>query len=215
MTGTRLWAFAVVLLTSGASVAQAEEKEGRPVNMALTVRTYDIAGVAARDLSAAQTTADHLFADIGIRLVWMNCATTGHRRSNASPRCDQPVDGAEVILRLDAAGQQDQRETVSMGFSLVDSRHGSAAVLATVFADRVLGISRGGGIDHRVLLGLAMAHEIGHLLLSTTAHAATGVMRAVWSQAALRRATPADWRFLDPDARIMQDELMRRATRGR
>jgi hypothetical protein len=214
MTVTRLWAIAVVLLTSGASLAQAGEGEELPVNMALTVRTYDTVGVAARDLSAAQTTAGHLFADIGIRLAWMNCGATRHRRSNASPRCDEPVDGAEVILRLDAAGQ-DQRDTVSMGFSLVDSRHGSAAVLATVFADRVLGISRGGGIDHRVLLGLAMAHEIGHLLLSTTAHAATGVMRAVWSQAALRRATPADWRFLDPDARIMQDELMRRATRGR
>jgi hypothetical protein len=211
MAVTRFWMTAIVLLTGGASLAHAEEGERRPVNLALTVRTYNTFGVAARDLWAAQTTASRLFADVGIRLVWMNCSTGGHRV--ASPRCDQPVDGAEVILRIDGASQPDQRENVSMGFALVDPSHGSA-VLATVLADRVLCIARAAGFDPRVLLGLAMAHEIGHLLLPTAAHAATGVMRAFWSQSDLRRATPRDWQFLEPDARVMQGELMRRITHG-
>ena len=154
-----------------------------------------------------------LFADSGIRAVWMNCATRGHRRADVSPRCDQPVDGGEMILRIEPAGQTDRSENVSMGFSLVNSNHVQASVMATVFADRVRDIARAAGIDQRVLLGLAIAHEIGHLLLSTNTHAATGLMRARWSQADLRRTKPSDWRFIDRDARAMQDELMWRISR--
>jgi len=95
----------------------------------------------------------------------------------------------------------------------VNSNHVQASVMATVFADRVRDIARAAGIDQRVLLGLAIAHEIGHLLLSTNTHAATGLMRARWSQADLRRTKPSDWRFIDRDARAMQDELMWRISR--
>jgi len=99
-----------------------------------------------------------------------------------------------------------------MGFALVSPHAGPAPLLATVFADRVLDVARGAGIDAGSLLGLAIGHELGHLLLSTDAHAAIGLMRARWSQSELRVTRAADWQFLTAEARMIQDEVTRRTT---
>ena len=118
----------------------------------MIVRTYNTFEVAARDLWAAETTAGRLFAATGIRVVWINCATGGRRHAELSPRCDQPVDGAEVILRIVAAGQQDRSANVSMGFSLVNSHHTQAGVMATVFPDRVRDTARAAGMTNACCL---------------------------------------------------------------
>ena len=86
-----------------------------------------------------------------------------------------------------------------MGFSLVGTP-GAVPFLATVYADRVASVARGAGIDSRRVLGLAIAHEIGHVLLNSNTHAVSGLMRADWSRNDLRRADPAAWYFLEPES---------------
>ena len=65
-----------------------------------------------------------------------------------------------------------------------DDRHDRAGigVLATIYFDRVMWLAHEAGTDSRVLLGRAIAHELGHLLLATTTHGPVGLMRAHWSQ---------------------------------
>jgi hypothetical protein len=70
-------------------------------------------------------------------------------------------------------------------------------------------MARVGGVDGAILLARAIAHEIGHLLMGTTQHASNGLMRAVWSQAELRRKAAADWEFSKAEA-----QAMRRAPRN-
>src|SRR5439155_10444253 len=53
----------------------------------------------------------------------------------------------------------------------------------------------------RKLLGRVVAHEVGHLLLGTTAHSATGLMRARWNDEEARRDHPMDWLLSWADAR--------------
>ena len=86
-----------------------------------------------------------------------------------------------------------------MGFSLVGTA-GAAPFLATVYVDRVESVARGAGIDARRVLGLAIAHEIGHVLLNSNTHAPSGLMRADWSRNELRRKDAAAWQFLDTEA---------------
>ena len=51
-------------------------------------------------------------------------------------------------------------------------------------------------MDEGELLGRAIAHEIGHMLIGTPAHARVGLMRAVWVDAASCAAVrPLDWMF--------------------
>ena len=73
--------------------------------------------------------------------------------------------------------------------------------------------------DVATLLGRAIAHELGHLLLGTPQHGRFGVMRAIWSSQMVRNSRPAEWRFSvargETDARCRQRPCGRRATRPR
>ena len=96
-----------------------------------------------------------------------------------------------------------------MGFSLVGTP-GAAPFLATVYVDRVESVARGAGIDTRRVLGLAIAHEIGHVLLNSNTHAANGLMRADWSRKELRRKDAAAWQFLEVEAALIRAAALER-----
>jgi len=52
---------------------------------------------------------------------------------------------------------------------------------ALVFCDRIVEFARGySSNDSGVLLGYAIAHELGHLLRHEPGHCGTGVMKATW-----------------------------------
>jgi hypothetical protein len=50
-------------------------------------------------------------------------------------------------------------------------------------------------MDMTTLLGRAIAHEMGHLLLGSSRHTTSGLMRAFWSHEELRGLKPAHWGF--------------------
>src|SRR5207244_733912 len=61
--------------------------------------------------------------------------------------------------------------------------------VAYILAYRVDDVAQAHGMDRAALLGAAMAHEVGHLLLSINAHSKTGIMRADWNEEDFRRAS--------------------------
>jgi hypothetical protein len=71
-------------------------------------------------------------------------------------------------------------------------------------------IAEQAGIEPGWLLGRALAHEVGHLLLGSAAHGSRGLMRAQWTLEELRRRIDADWLFSGADAVAMQAGLKRR-----
>ena len=72
-------------------------------------------------------------------------------------------------------------------------------MLATIYVDRVSRLASSAGADMTALLGHAIAHEIGHLLMASTTHNERGLMRPVWSREELRRNRAEDWRFTDTE----------------
>jgi hypothetical protein len=91
----------------------------------------------------------------------------------------------------------------SLGTALIDPATGTG-VLATVYVDRVERLARGSQGDLGTLLGRAMAHEIGHLLLGRSAHAVHGLMRPRWTRAEVTRNARADWGFESQELRAMR-----------
>ena len=59
---------------------------------------------------------------------------------------------------------------------------------ATVFYDRIETVSKTGDVSLSTMLGHAIAHEIGHVLLGTTDHSRSGIMKARWGRADYRQA---------------------------
>ena len=189
-------------MTPGASSAQSAE-QSRP---AIVVRSYNNFGISGDDLEEARDLVAPLHEGAGIDVTCLDCWYRDHEPAEASSRCRQPLAGNELVLRLQAGNATDRSKYASMGFSLVGPGQ-KAAFLSTVFANVVHSVASGAGIDTRQVLGLAIAHEIGHVLLNTNAHASTGLMRADWSRAELQRHAVADWRFL-PDETIQMREAI-------
>jgi hypothetical protein len=158
----------------------------------LVVRLYG-SGLASRDLREAVRVATRTLAGSGIHVEWKDC-----RKSTAAselPVCRQSLAGNESVLRLMPAATAMDREATALGFTLLDLG-GRRAVLSTVYMDRVDAVATRTKIEPALLTGRAMAHEIGHLLLGTSGHAPTGLMRAFWSDDLLRYGSDADWRLL-------------------
>ena len=171
----------------------------------IVVRSYNTVGVPSSVLERAESTAQELLQEAGVDSVWRNCRTNRGSSSHSPDRCDDVVNASELIVRVVRApgavanGQE-------LGYSHVDP-YRRQGTLATVFADRVRPLAAALRIDEGTLLGRAMTHEIGHLLLGSLEHSTTGLMRGDWHTVG-RRAT--DWYFSALEVMRLQDALSAR-----
>jgi len=176
----------------------------------VVIRTYD-ASAAAGDLTPAQAAAAAILEDTGIAVTWVRCDAVSVRRDE-NP-CGAPLGANELAIRfVRLPPHLAEQDLVTLGDSLVDTRL-RAGSLATIYVNRVAALAGRCRIDVRTLLGRAVAHEIGHLLLGTAAHAPSGLMRAAWPQRALRSERAADWIFTARDAQAMRDAVRTRTAR--
>jgi hypothetical protein len=106
--------------------------------------------------------------------------------------------GDLVVRILPTAAPAPGSQEVQLGFAPIDPA-GGATVVATVYYDVVQQVARRTRLDARELLGRAIAHEVGHLLLRAPGHGETGLMRPLWTDAELSQNRPEDWTFSDAE----------------
>jgi hypothetical protein len=153
----------------------------------VVVRVYDASGMMAGTNRQALDQARKALDAASIDVIWRLCP--------ASPSCNAPLAPGELAIRIVRAPvPQHYSGTLALGDATIDTRAG-AGVLATVYLDRIEWLAHETGTDSRALLGRAIAHELGHLLLASTTHGPVGLMRAHWSQEEVRRGQPRDWSF--------------------
>lgn len=143
---------------------------------AAVVRFYK-AAIPAEEFGAARRLAAGILRAAGVAVSWSGCWPDA---GSIAPGCRRPLGPNEIILHIVTAIDANARANrQSLGFSLVD-RETATGTVANVYADRVAVLAGGVGADRLRLLGRAIAHEIGHLLMGTNRHSARGLMRAVW-----------------------------------
>lgn len=165
----------------------------------LTIRVYDMTGDgASRGTAIASATA--ALASAGLAATW-------------SDGGDRPSPQDLVIRLVRRATPERRPGTLALGYALVDTA-GRQGTVATIFLERVEWLAAAAGTPADDLLGLAIAHEVGHLLLGTTHHARRGLMRAEWTAGELRARRPADWAFPPTEGSALRSGLARRLGTG-
>lgn len=166
----------------------------------VVVRMYDSSAGNANMRAAAILTAAAITAEAGFTIEWTDCG----RASLASACVDLrgPHDLIVRIMPVSASAPPGlllrNQSRAPLGFAVVDPVVGSGAI-AMVYLDRILPLAKRTGVDAGRLLGRAIAHEIGHLLIGTTKHSGVYLMREVWTDQELVRNTPEDWVFAPSD----------------
>ena len=76
-----------------------------------------------------------------------------------------------------------------------------------LFYDQILHVARGYHEPLEDILALAMAHEIGHLLLPYPGHSSTGVMVGDWDREGLRAIAGGSLQFTPAQASAMRTKI--------
>ena len=170
-----------------------------PARARVIVRLYNTARVPTSMKEAGVSAAARTLAANGVDITWADCDTPD--------ACAQvPVPG-ELVVRLVRSRETPRLAPLVLGEAFIDAGS-KAGVLATIYVQRVEQMAALSNTDVARLLGRAIAHEVGHLLLASNTHTSRGLMRARWSPDELRRNDSADWLLTEKDAAAIRQRLM-------
>lgn len=167
-----------------------------------TVRVvlHDSASVAEPTLELAREFAAGVFHAAGIEIDGASEAASCAAGSSARAFCVQ------VLLRPHHP-QFEPGKVRTMGLALAADAN---RAVVSVYLDAVADVARRYGQPRGKVLGIALAHEIGHVLLPPPSHSTSGIMRSSWDSDAIRHAISGDILFTDRQAALMRDRLNNR-----
>jgi len=171
--------------------------------LTITVRVFNYAQTSPETLKSAQTTATRIFDQMAIEAAWVDCSLSpeGHY---TIPVCNLPPHTRDIVLRLVHSCAATRTHFGSDTLGIASRPHNGTPASASVFYDRVEELANGGPASAGVLLGHAVAHEIGHLLLGSDSHASFGLMRGRWSRSDLSLASHGKLLFSERERRAIR-----------
>jgi len=187
-----LFAFASCALLAFASTDAIE-------NSRIIVYVYDDSQVPRDTLARAEQQATSVYAHAGLGVRLINCTHPGIEACHSG---DEPGD---LILRITT---KIARSTNDAAFGLAYLGADGNGRYADVFWPRIEELQASSKIDAGRLLGAVMAHEMGHLLLGSNAHAVGGIMEARWQGWELRRTNMGTLLFLPGQAKQMRTKTI-------
>jgi len=152
----------------------------------------DRVGVDPSILQSAQDRARRIFEGIGVHLAW-----TEDVRQLPAPL-------VVTIADEETARTLKVKSVVALG---VTNRSPEGGGRAFVFYDRVDRRASEHRVDVAQVLGAALAHEIGHLLLPHGTHGSSGLMRAEWDAPDFRLAGSGRPLFTLAEASVIRARL--------
>lgn len=164
---------------------------------AVCIRIHDYAHIEDAALARAQEVVSGMYGAIGVRTDWLEPLQQSDGVFDRVGALDStPSDLVVIILTSAMADRVIPDGTI--GFAAVE--RGVGGRVAYVIYDRVRDFAGDTTVDDMRMMGIVMAHEIGHLLLTHQSHSAGGLMRGRWQQSEFRSARPHDLQFSEPQA---------------
>ena len=177
-------------------------KTAKGGGLAVKVSMFNDAQISDGKVATAESVAARLFGRAGIRIDGLNC---GHTTETGEERasCSKAAFPEHFEVRLRQKSLNLHESTLGLSF-LGDDGIGCHA---DVFYAGVEPIEQEAGLSAEAILGLVIAHELGHLLLGTNSHAARGIMRANWKKQDLSLAGKGMLGFTEDQAQKMRGRL--------
>ena len=205
-------AAAAIMLTFSSPALLHAAKPHVPV----TIWVANYAKVPRRELSRAEQIAGSIFHDAWIETTWLDLPLEGTHL--ADPKYD--IRPGEFFLRIlgETAPRLLRGETVGYALPCAEPKIGCGAYISYPAVEALAYPSvdtlAAREVSKSEILGAAIAHEIGHLLLGG-GHSSTGVMKYLWNERDLRGIACHHLNFTPGEARHLYAAAQRlRATIG-
>lgn len=161
------------LLTPAASLDNSSS--ARPAR--IVIRVWDRVHLDSRTLNRAKAVTENVFQQAGIRITWLHCSADPTPDQSGCASLPGPNDISLRIFRRSKADCQRWRPLT--GGLAIPLNEETGRGISCVFYDRVEAsfTESERTIPLELILGITMAHEIGHLFLAP-GHSSLGIMRA-------------------------------------
>jgi hypothetical protein len=189
-----------LVLASSLMAAPGGDDRLRP---AITVRVVDFAAMPGRTLPQAENVAARILSKAGVDIHWLDCSVADVEPSG----CSQTPGLADLFLRI-VISIPHQMSGDALGIAALDAVGGTGQY-ATVYYGRGENVAETSQADAFPILGAAMAHEIGHLLLGAR-HSPKGVMCGHWHWEELQRLSKGALLFTLEQGEDLRAEINRR-----
>jgi hypothetical protein len=204
-------------LTGLGNGAEAASPETSP---AITIHVHNYAGVSTKTMGEAEEVATEIFGKTGVEVRWTDSVlttATGQQNTADPPPCTLADIQVSVFPRQ--MSDRDGAPNNAMGLA---PGNGPDRQIVYIFEsnveDRYWRVMRAQGSAHVTvsgaqILGHAIAHEIGHVLLNQQVHSAQGIMRGEWACADFRDIAEGTLCFTPQQEESLRAEVRRRNMR--
>lgn len=176
--------------------------DSRPADAQVTVSVYNDAQVPPDILARAEEQAAKIFSRVRLEVTWLICThINSGARAAACNRFDVPAHVAVRIIGLTPSSTSDG------AFGVAFLSPDGTGRYSDVFWKRAQGLHASSNVDLGGILGSVIAHEMGHLLLGSNAHAISGIMRPHWESGELHRIAMGTLMFLPEESKRMHERI--------
>jgi len=184
-TSGNIWAASNLLMALVSPVSATAAIHSELSSPTITVRVLDLAQVGGDTLDRAKAVTEGVFRPMGIKIKWLQCFVGDTRQDLACPAAVGPNDMSLRILRHKMANYKKMRSSTA-GAALPLAPRGGKGIIYLYF-DRVIEVQNSQKQPLELVMGIIIAHEMGHLLLPGEPHALAGIMRG--------NLEPIDWQL--------------------
>jgi hypothetical protein len=202
-------------MSSMACFAQTQAVSNARDTPRITVRVYNYSQAPRTVIAGAQAEAAGVLSRAGLETIWLDCTNHGDS-SSPDPACSVNSSGnvdfvMNIVNRLEDFDPWVHR--AALGFSVIpaDGEVGSTSYVSLPRVVRALAAP--GHVPEAKLLGLAMAHELGHLLLGTADHSYRGIMRAFWPARYFENFDASEFLFTNNQVKHLRAAVLAREKR--
>ncbi len=171
---------------------------------ALRVSVFDDAGVGTATLRKAEREASRVFRRANIEVIWLQCPQNSSEQISFG-RCSEVSFPEHLVLRIARRSRDAKKSTLGMSFQSADGK----GCYVDLFYESTMELQTESRIGAAIILGHAMAHELGHLLLGTNSHSPDGLMRAHWGPSDLAQAAKGNLLFSAEESTRMRSRFTR------
>jgi hypothetical protein len=165
--------------------------------IAIVLHVYNYAGVGADVLWRAQVEATRVYEAIGVNITWVD----------AGSDFDTPDARAEISVAILPESMAARRQLGSDVLGCAPGTVEERGRIAFALYDRIKGVTRHDPLAVGRVLGLVIAHEVGHLLLPYGSHSERGIMHDNWDVNSARFILASDLGFTDEQGELIRSRL--------
>ena len=147
------------------------------------ISVFNYAPISGEMVEKAEREASRVLQDAGVETIWQNCLR--ETREKSPDACGELSWASHFDLRIIPRSRNLKGSALGIAFFADDGR----GCCADLFYEPILGLLEESDASPSVVLGYAMVHELGHLLLGIDAHTPNGLMRAHWTREDLKNAS--------------------------